>query len=387
MPLASGGREKRPPCGRRSFGLSKRCEPDTICARPGNGAGDRRMKALTLTEYRKFEFGEVPDPEPGPGDVVVAVKACGICGSDIHGMDGSSGRRIPPIIMGHEASGVVHAAGADADAGGWKPGDRVAFDSMISCGECKTCREGRPHLCPERRILGVSCGDYRRHGAFAERVTVPARLLFRIPDVLSFEKAAFGEPVSVALHAVERVGVAPGDVAVVVGAGLIGLLVIQALKDAGCAKVFAVDLDEKRLSVAKELGADEVFLSNKGDVAGEIRARTGGEGADISMEVVGLTPTIRLAIACVRKGGRVGAVGNIQANVEFPLQEIVTREISVMGSCAAGSQYPVALQKLADGSIEVEPLISAKAPLEEGAAWFDRLYRGDEGLLKVILTP
>jgi L-iditol 2-dehydrogenase len=183
------------------------------------------------------------------------------------------------------------------------------------------------------------------------------------------------------------VGVKPGETAVVVGAGLIGLLVIQALKNAGCAKVFAVDRDEKRLTLAKALGADAAFHSNDGDVAGKIRALTGGDGADISMEVVGLTPTIRLAIACVRKGGRVGAVGNIQADVEFPLQEIVTREISVLGSCAAGTQYPVALRKLAEGSIEVEPLISAKAPLEEGAAWFDRLYRGDEGLLKVILTP
>lgn len=343
------------------------------------------MKALTLTEYNKFEFGEVSEPELGADDVLVAVKACGICGSDIHGMDGSSGRRIPPIIMGHEASGEVRAAGEGASE--WKPGDRVAFDSLIFCGVCDVCREGRPHLCPERRILGVSCKEYRRHGAFAELVTVPARLLYRIPEELSFEKAAFGEPVSVALHAVERVDVEPGETAVVVGAGLIGLLVVQALKDAGCAKVFAVDLDAKRLEKAKELGADDVFLSGDGDVAGAIASLTNGKGADIAMEVVGLTPTLRLAIGCVRKGGRVGCVGNIQPDVDFPLQDVVTREVTCLGSCAAGMQYPVALEKLADGSIRVEPLISATAPLEEGAAWFDRLHRGGEGLMKVILTP
>ena len=124
------------------------------------------MKALTLTAYHEFEFGEAPDPEVGPRDVLIAVKACGICGSDIHGMDGSSGRRIPPIIMGHEASGVIAEVGAEVRD--WKPGDAVTFDSMIYCGECEACRAGDTNLCPDRNVLGVSCDDYRRHGAFAD---------------------------------------------------------------------------------------------------------------------------------------------------------------------------------------------------------------------------
>ncbi len=343
------------------------------------------MKALTLTEYKKFEFGEVDPPRIGPDDVLVEVRACGICGSDIHGMDGSTGRRIPPIIMGHEASGVAKAVGENVT--NCKPGDRVAFDSMTYCGECATCKSGKTHLCPDRMVLGVSCGDYRRHGAFAELIAVPAQLICGIPEELSFEEAAFGEPVSVALHAVEIVGAKPGETAVVVGAGLIGLLVIQALKDAGCEKVFAVDLDAGRLETARELGADETFLSSEESVAKKIIGLTGGQGADIAMEVVGITPTTRLAIACVRKGGRVGCVGNIQANVEFPLQEVVTREISILGSCAAGQQYPVALEKIASGRIRVKPLISATVPLEEGGEWFDKLYKGGGGLLKVILTP
>jgi len=151
--------------------------------------------------------------------------------------------------------------------------------------------------------------------------------------------------------------------------------------------VYAVDLDEGRLATARELGADETFLSSEEGVAEKIIELTGGEGADIAMEVVGITPTTRLAIACVRKGGRVGCVGNIQANVEFPLQDVVTREISVLGSCAAGQQYPVALEKIAAGKIQVKPLISATVPLADGSEWFDRLYKGGEGLLKVLLTP
>ncbi len=343
------------------------------------------MKALTLTAYKKFEYGEAPEPECGPEDVVVSVKACGICGSDIHGMDGSSGRRIPPIIMGHEASGEIFSVGDKVS--GWRAADRVAFDSMTYCGECEVCRSGNVHLCPERQVIGVSCEEYRRHGAFAERVVVPARLLVKVPDALKFEEAAFGEPVAVAMHAVERVAPEKGENAVVIGAGLIGLLVVQVLKNAGCGSVMAVDLDDSRLALARELGADAVFNSRTADVVGGVLAQTGGEGADIAMEVVGLTPTTKLAIACVRKGGRIGAVGNIQAEVDFPLQEVVTREISVVGSCAAGDLYPKAVEAVADGSVRVKPLISATADLSEGADWFGRLYEGKEELLKVILRP
>ena len=158
------------------------------------------MKALVLTAPSTFEFTEVPDLVAGPGEVRIDVRACGICGSDIHGMNGSSGRRIPPIVMGHEAAGVISELGSGvAD---WKIGDRVTFDSTEFCGDCEECRAGNTNLCSSRRVLGVSCTDYRRHGCFAEKVVLPTRILHRIPDSLSFEKAAFAEPVSIALHAV-----------------------------------------------------------------------------------------------------------------------------------------------------------------------------------------
>ncbi len=343
------------------------------------------MKALNLAEYKKFEYIDAPEPTLEQGEVMIDVRACGICGSDIHGMDGSSGRRQPPIIMGHEAAGVISETGPGVT--GWAVGDRVTFDSTVYCGKCEYCERGKVNLCQDRRVLGVSCDDYRQHGAFAEKLKVPTHILYKLPNDLSFERAAFAEPVSIALHAVSLIPVKPGDTAVVVGAGLIGLLVIQALKIAGAEKVIAVDIDESRLELAKTLGASLGLQAKDPDVIGKIQAETEGEGADLSMEVVGMTPTLDLAIHCLRKGGSAGLVGNLAAKTDFPLQAVVTREISIFGSCAATGEYADALRYIADGQIQIDPLISATAPLSEGAEWFGRLYDNKEGLLKVLLQP
>ncbi len=343
------------------------------------------MKALLLTEYKQFEFTEVPSPAVGPDEVLIRVSACGICGSDVHGMDGSSGRRIPPLIMGHEASGVIERMGESVD--NWQVGDRVTFDSTISCGECYFCRRGEINLCDDRRVLGVSCDDYRQHGAFAEYVVVPPRILYRLPDELSFEEAAFVEPVSIAVHAVDRTPISLSDTAVVVGSGMIGLLVIQALRAAGCGRIIAVDLDPAKLALAVELGADEGLRSDEVNVPAEVMKRTQGRGADLAFEVVGITPTLQLAVGSVKKGGSVTLVGNLAAKAELPLQAVVTRELTLYGSCASQGEYPACLELIARGAIDVKPLMSAVAPLADGAGWFDRLYAGEAGLLKVILTP
>jgi len=318
-------------------------------------------------------------------EVLVRVAACGICGSDVHGMDGSTGRRIPPVIMGHEAAGTVVRAGAGA--GPWKEGERVTFDSTLYCGDCAYCRDGMVNLCKNRRILGVSCTDYRQHGAFAEYVSVPGRVVCRLPEGVTFEEAVFVEPAAVALHAVRRAQAGPGQTGLVVGAGIIGLLTLQALKAAGCEKVYATDLSEGRLALAKELGADEVFPAKAGGLKEEILARTGGEGVDVAMECVGISATVQNAIECVRKGGMVGLVGNLAQRIEFPLQWVVTREISLFGSCASAGEYPAALAEIAAGRIRVGPLTSAVRPLEEGADWFHKLYAAEGDLIKVILKP
>jgi L-iditol 2-dehydrogenase len=343
------------------------------------------MKALLLTAPSTFEFTDVPDPSAGPGEVRIDVRACGICGSDIHGMDGRSGRRIPPIVMGHEAAGVI--AGLGEGVTEWKIGDRVTFDSTEFCGECAECGRGNFNLCANRRVLGVSCGDYRRHGCFAQEIVLPTRILHGIPDSLSFEMAAFAEPVAIALHAVNLAPPVVDEPVVVVGAGLIGLLVIQALKARGWENVIAVDLDDSRLALAKQLGASQAFSAKQENLAAHLREICGGDGAGIAFEVVGAAAPVDLAIRSVRKGGTVVLVGNLQPSVPMPLQEIVTRQITLRGSCSCAGEYPEAIRRIEDGSIRVEPMLSATAPLAEAADWFARLADNTEGLLKVILTP
>lgn len=343
------------------------------------------MKALTLKEYKRLEMTEMPEPQIGPDDLLVQVKACGICGSDIHGFDGSTGRRVPPLVMGHEASGVVSEAGDKVAQ--FRVGERVTFDSTVYCGKCYFCRRGEVNLCDNRQVLGVSPGEYRRHGAFAEFVVVPQHITYPLPDALSFEHAAMIEAVSVAVHAVGLTPVKLGDTAVVVGSGMIGLLVVQALRLAGCNRVIAVDLDERRLRLAAELGAEVCLNAGKPDVASAVRDYTSGRGADVAMEVVGNTQALQTALASLRKGGILTLIGNLSPKVELPLQSVVTRQIRLLGSCASSGEYPACIDLLARKALRVDPLISAVAPLTEGAAWFQRLYNGEPNLMKVILVP
>jgi L-iditol 2-dehydrogenase len=343
------------------------------------------MKALLLSEYKHLDMADVPEPEIGPDELLIRVRACGICGSDVHGYDGSSGRRIPPVVMGHEAAGVVAAVGqAVSDM---REGDRVTFDSTVWCGHCHFCRRGQVNLCDDRQVLGVSCGEYRRMGAFAEYVSVPRRICYRLPDELPFEKAAMIEAVSVAVHAVSLTPVTLNDTALVVGAGMIGLLTLQAAKLAGCGRVIIADVDQSRLETARELGASEVILARNTDVAEEVKTMTGGLGADIAFECVGATPTIQNSIASTRKGGTVTLIGNIAPQVEIPLQSVVTRQIRLQGSCASSGEYPACIDFLARGAIRVDTMLSAIAPLEEGPRWFERLHQREPNLMKVVLTP
>jgi L-iditol 2-dehydrogenase len=342
------------------------------------------VKALLLSQYKHLEIADLPNPMPGHDEVLVSVAACGICGSDVHGYDGSSGRRIPPIVMGHEAAGTIAAVGSGVS--GFAEGDRVTFDSTIFCGACSNCRRGDVNLCDNRLVLGVSCAEFRRPGAFAEYVAVPSRVLYRLPESLSFEEAAMLEAVSVALHGVSLAQISEGCTALIVGAGMIGLLTLQALRAAGCTRILVADLDKTRLKLALDLGATAV-LSADGDVVKQVMQLTGGAGVDIVMEAVGRNETVKASVESVRKGGTVVLVGNISPEVTLPLQKVVTRQIRLQGSCASSGEYPRAIELLASGTIQVKPFITAVAPLEEGPRWFERLYAGEPNLMKVILAP
>lgn len=343
------------------------------------------MKALVLSEYKKLDLVDMQKPQPGDDDLLIRVQACGICGSDVHGYDGSTGRRLPPIVMGHEAAGIVEAVGGAVTD--FHPGDHVTFDSTVSCGRCFYCRRGLVNLCNDREVIGVSTPDFRRMGAFAEYVTVPARIAYSLPDNMPFEYAALIEAVSVAVHAVSLTPIALDDTVVVVGAGMIGLLTLQAALLAGAGRVFVCDVDDTRLELARSLGATGTFNSNNSNPILEIRKLTSDRGADVALECVGISPTVNLAIDAVRKGGMVTLVGNVAPTVEINLQSVVTRQVRLQGSCASSGEYPACISLISRGAIRVEPLLSAVAPLDEGAEWFRRLYAREPGLLKVVLQP
>ena len=344
------------------------------------------MKALLLSEPSKLDVtDDMPRPTPGLGELIIRIAACGICGSDVHGYDGSSGRRIPPLVMGHEAAGTVAEVGEGVRQ--FSPGDRVTFDSTVYCGECEYCRAGDMNLCDNRQVVGVSCGDYRRHGAFAEYVVVPERIVYRLPDALPFSEAAMLEAVSVAIHAVREANLNGGETALVIGSGMIGLLTLQAARAAGCTRVFIADIDPSRLALAREMGAHETLHASGADLVSQIHRLTGGKGVDVVFEAVGRNETVAGAIDSVRKGGTVVLIGNITPEVKLPLQKVVSRQIRLQGTAASSGEYPDAIELMRKGAIRVGPLITAVAPLEDGPRWFERLHRGEPNLMKVVLTP
>ena len=343
------------------------------------------MKALVLEQYKILKMIDMPMPTFGPDEILVKVKACGICGSDVHGYDGSTGRRLPPIVMGHEAAGLVEAVGANVK--GLEPGDRVTFDSTVSCGNCFFCSRGQINLCDNRQVLGVSTPEFKRHGAFAEYVTVPSRIVYKLPDTLSFEQAALIEAVSIAVHGVNRTPIRLGDTCVVVGAGMIGSLTIQAARLGGCANVIAIDLEDRKLEMARGFGATYTFNPRNEDVVARVKELTGGRGADSAIDCVGATAPIQTCMNVVRKGGHVTLIGNVTPKIELPLQIAVSRELTLYGSCASNGEYPECIALMASGQIQVAPIISARISLEEGPEYFSRLYANDQDLMKVIFTP
>jgi (R,R)-butanediol dehydrogenase/meso-butanediol dehydrogenase/diacetyl reductase/L-iditol 2-dehydrogenase len=344
------------------------------------------MNALVLTEYKNLSYQKVPKPIiTSPTQTLVRIKAASICGSDVHGYDGSTGRRQPPLIMGHEGSGIIEEVGSMVT--NFKVGDRVTFDSTIFCGACHFCKQGLFNLCDNRRVLGVGCDEYKQDGIFAEYAIIEERVLFRLPEGISFEEAAMVEPAGVAAHALSLASPSLHEDVAVVGAGLIGLLMIKLLRTATSGKIIALDIDEKRREMALEVGADHAFDSNDSALSRKIMKLTGDLGLNIIYEAVGATAPIQTAISLARKGGTVVLVGNVSPKIELPLQSVVTRQIKLRGSCAINGEYPAVLKMMADKVLDVTDLISKTAPLGEGKLWFDRLYNKEGNLLKVVLIP
>ena len=332
-----------------------------------------------------MEYSDFPQPAVGDDDVLIRVKACGICGSDVQGFTGKTGRRIPPLIMGHEAAGIIEDAGKNARD--FKRGDRVCFDSTVYCNRCQPCRNGLYNRCENRQVLGVSTPTFRRHGAFAEYVAVPWWIVSKIPDDMPFVHAALLEPVSIGMHAANRAPVSADGTVVVIGAGPIGLFILQACKLRKTRKVIVCDINEFRLDVARKLGADEVVNPRKSDIKQAILKQTKNRGADVTFEAVGYASTFQDAISITRTGGHLVAVGNLESKAEFDLQQFVARELTFTGSYASCGEFRDCIKLVASGKINVEPLISDVLPLADGPRAFDRLLKREENLLKIVLEP
>jgi L-iditol 2-dehydrogenase len=338
------------------------------------------MRALVFEGAWAMPLRERPDPKPSEGEVVVAVRASGICGSDVHGYAGLTGRRTPGVVMGHEAAGVVQAVGAGVT--GVKDGDRVALRSILPCFRCDQCRAGRTNVCANRRGLGMHID-----GAYADRVALPATAVLPLPDGLSFEEAAMIEPLAVAMHAVNLTPFELFEDVVIIGAGTIGLLTLLAVRSRGAGRVIVTDRSAHRLDAARNLGADEALDAAETDPTDAILELTGGTGVPVVFEAVGITPTVRQSVAVARRGGRVTWIGNSAPVVELGMQEMVSKELTLHGAYGFVDEFDRAADALATRRLDVRPLIERVAPLEEGPDLFAQLARAELDAVKVILTP
>ncbi|MGC8779950.1 MAG: zinc-dependent alcohol dehydrogenase [Anaerolineae bacterium] len=339
------------------------------------------MRALVYEGPWQMPLREVPAPEPGVGEVIVAVKATGVCGSDVHGFTGSTGRRIPPMVMGHEFSGVISAVGPGVTE--HKVGDRVVVQPIITCGKCLNCLAGLPNICLNRRGLGMM----NTNGSNAEYVAVPQQLLYDLPAGVPWEQGALVEPLSVAMHAANMSPIRLMDTVVILGAGTIGLLTLLACRLKGAGAVIVSDLSAHRLEVARRLGADAAVNPAQEDLAAVVRRYAGEAGAPVVIEAVGVTATARQSLELVRPGGHVTWIGNAAPTIEIGMQQVVTREITVRGVYAFNVEFGRAIEALAAGRIDVSPIIEQVAPLEAGPQIFHDLARGTLDAIKVVLKP
>jgi L-iditol 2-dehydrogenase len=341
------------------------------------------MKALVHTKVLEMEYTEMPKPTLDKDSVIIKIKSVGICGSDIHGYTGGSGRRIPPLVMGHEASGQIVEVNSNSK---YKVGQKVTFDSTIHCGDCEYCNKGLVNLCSYRRVLGVSCNEYTQDGAMAEYISLPERIVYSLDDNIDLDDAALIEPASVAYHSISLAEIKTNDNVLVIGAGVIGLIIIQALRIKGCNNIIVADKNEKRLEISKYYGAKTVINTIEKDATYEL-INNYNDTIDVVFEAVGISETIGIGIEAVKKKGRVILIGNISEFVQMPLQKIVTKEIKIIGSCAIVDEYPIVIKHLSEKKLQFDKIITAKAPLSEGGKYFKIIEEGNSDHIKVILNP
>jgi 6-hydroxycyclohex-1-ene-1-carbonyl-CoA dehydrogenase len=342
------------------------------------------MKAAIFHGSGKpLEVTEVPTPQPGPGQILVKVAACGVCHTDLHYLDHNVPTfKAPPMILGHEPSGTVTALGAGVK--NFKEGDRVLLPAVLTCGACFQCRSGRENICDNMVMFGNHVD-----GAYAEYVLAPAKDALPLPAEMPLEEAAvIADAVSTPFHAVVNRGqVRAGDNVVVFGCGGVGLNTVQIAAAVG-ASVIAVDIIPQKLELAKKFGAQAVINAKEVDRIDKVVKKMTGGGADVAFEVIGNPKTIADAFSCIRKGGRTVVVGYSDKNVELPASKIMFFEQEIIGSLGCRPvDYPKIIELARTGKIKIKELVTGRFPLDNINAAFDLLRSGDPGVLRSIIVP
>jgi L-iditol 2-dehydrogenase len=330
------------------------------------------MRALVYTGAFQIDLQHVPDPQPLPHEVLVRIDAVGICGSDVHGYTGTTGRRIPPLIMGHEAAGRVAKS-----SNGFEAGKEVCFDSIVGCTKCYECASGRVNRCPERTVFGVSTPRFRRDGAMADFVCVPAHVLRRVPEGLPLNIAALFEPLSVGLHAVHRGGNAQNARVLIIGAGMIGLSILLSVQLQEPSEIIVIEPQENRKNMARQLGADRVLDPEESTQTIDV---------DLTFEAVGAASTVAKAIHHTKPGGCIVLVGNTSQHPPVDVQRVVAKELTLTGTYANAGEYDEIINLVSQKKLDPSPLISATLPLEDGPEAFRRLHsQAEPEWIKVLL--
>lgn len=335
------------------------------------------MKAMVFRGAGALELAEVPRPEPGAGEVLIRVDWCGICGSDLEAYQ--IGMYEPGLILGHEFAGRVAAVGPDVR--GWEVGDPVSVSDAIPCMACRACRRGAFTLCEALTMIGVTLD-----GGMAEYVRVPVQGLHRLTPGLDTRRAALAEPLSIALHAVNRSALRPGDRALVMGAGPIGLLVLQAARLAGALDVYVTEVNPARAALAQRLGAKEVLDPTRVNLAVRLGQLTDGEGVPVIFVCTGVASAFEEAVTLAGKGGQIVMVGLVPEPAAEDLMTLVLHELEVRGAYLGHAEFRQALEFIAQGRVDVASLISREVPLERAVEdGFKYLLRGAPEAAKVLV--
>ena len=339
------------------------------------------MKAAVCPEPGKLAIEDVEKPTPGPGEVLIEVKASGICGSDVRGFEGTHPEIDQyPVILGHEFAGVVAEVGEGVQE--CSPGDHAIIEPLFVCGKCPGCRAGDYHLCQNLTLNG-----HREPGSFAEYTIVPAGFVHPMPDNLTFEQAALAEPLAVGVHAVKRLHPKVGDLAVVLGAGPIGLLTMQVLKVAGC-RLIVSDLEPFKLELAKRFGAEHVVNAGESSVVEFVQDLTDGWGADVAVECAGAKETLAESVEVIHKGGTALLLGFTGSDRdEINLTNITIAEKTVMGSVIYCRDYPTTIHLMATGQIQLDPLITHRFALEQTRIALETAAEKKDHILKGLIIP